>query len=91
MEGVPLDMSIDAIRQAIASISGVRSVHDLHVWTLSSNRAALSAHVVVEDLHRWNQILREVATMLVERFGMEHATLQPERTVQVLRRIPDPK
>ena len=53
MEDVPLHISLAQIGQALAGLSGVMSVHDLHVWTLSSNRVALSAHLVVEDLARW--------------------------------------
>lgn len=90
MEGVPLHLSLEEIGTAIAAVGGVRSVHDLHVWMLSSNRTALSAHVVVDDLGRWDTILREISGMLHERFGIEHVTLQPESTVQAVVPVPAP-
>ena len=46
LEGVPAHISFEQIGQSLAAVDGVRSVHDLHVWTLSSNRVALSAHLV---------------------------------------------
>src|SRR5690606_7248165 len=90
MEGVPLHLSLSEIGTAIAAVEGVRSVHDLHVWTLSSNRTALSAHVLVDDLARWDAILRDVSAMLHERFGIEHVTLQPESIVQAVVPVPAP-
>jgi cobalt-zinc-cadmium efflux system protein len=88
MEGVPFDLSLNEIGAAMAGVAGVRSVHDLHIWTLSSNRTALSAHLVIDDLARWDGILRDVSSMLDERFEIEHVTLQPETTVRTLVRMP---
>lgn len=88
MEGVPLHLSLNEIGAAMAGVSGVRSVHDLHIWTLSSNRTALSAHLVIDDLGQWERVLREVAHMLDERFDIEHVTLQPETLTRTLARIP---
>jgi len=65
----------------------VQSVHDLHVWTLSSDRIALSAHVVIADLALWEEILQTVAQMLDQRYGIAHVTLQPEPAVRKLQRI----
>jgi cobalt-zinc-cadmium efflux system protein len=88
MEGVPLHLSLNDIGAAMAGVSGVRSVHDLHIWTLSSNRTALSAHLVIDDLGQWERVLHDVAHMLDERFHIEHVTLQPEATARTLARIP---
>ena len=77
LEGVPADISVEEIGQLLAGTVGVRSVHDLHIWTLSSNRIALSAHVVVETLESWPAILAESQHRLRHR-GIEHVTLQPE-------------
>ena len=60
---------------------GVRSVHDLHIWTLSSNRIALSAHLVVESLVLWPETLAEARQTLRLR-GIVHVTLQPEPAAQ---------
>lgn len=78
MEGTPLHISYEDVGKAIAAQPGVHSVHDLHIWTLSSNRIALSAHVVVEDLSRWRGVLRSIAQELERRFAITHVTLQPE-------------
>ena len=78
MEGVPSGMSVEAIGGEMARVEGVLSVHDLHVWTLSGSRTALSAHVVVRSLGQWDRTLVELQRRLHERFGIDHVTLQPE-------------
>lgn len=78
MEGVPLHLSLEEIGQALAATPGVRSVHDLHVWTLSANTVALSAHLVVDDLAHWEGVRAAATTVLHDRFAIEHLTLQPE-------------
>ena len=74
----------------MASVTGVASVHDLHIWTLSSNRTVLSAHVVVNDLSGWNGVLDRMLAMLGERYRIEHVTLQPEIAGGRLYRICEP-
>jgi cobalt-zinc-cadmium efflux system protein len=78
MEGVPHGLSVEAIGAEMARVEGVLSVHDLHVWTLSGSRAALSAHVMVKSLKHWDTTLHELQTRLREKFGIDHVTLQPE-------------
>jgi cobalt-zinc-cadmium efflux system protein len=78
MEGVPRGLSVEAIGQEMARVDGVVSVHDLHVWTLSGSRSALSAHVVVRNLQHWDLTLGVLQRCLREKFGIEHVTLQPE-------------
>ena len=87
MEGVPFHLSLPEIGKAMAGVPGVLSVHDLHVWSISSERVALSAHVVLGGMDRWNGVLAGLRTLLKARFGIEHITLQPETadlTVQAL-------
>jgi cobalt-zinc-cadmium efflux system protein len=78
MEGVPRGLSVEAIGAEMASVDGVLSVHDLHVWTLSGSRAALSAHVMVKSLQHWEKVLHDLQRRLHEKFGIDHVTLQPE-------------
>jgi cobalt-zinc-cadmium efflux system protein len=85
MEGVPLQLSLTAIGTDMAAVPGVQSVHDLHVWSLSSQRLALSAHVVLDDLAQWDRILAELRNLLLQRYGIDHVTLQPETTTRVVR------
>jgi cobalt-zinc-cadmium efflux system protein len=84
MEGVPLGLSVEAIGGEMASVDGVVSVHDLHVWLLSGSRTALSAHVVVRSMAHWDRVLAELQARLHDRFGIDHVTLQPESGVRPL-------
>src|SRR5262249_27195424 len=79
MEGVPPSIELAEIGGALARIPGVISVHDLHVWTLTPGKVALSAHVELEELDRWPEMLDASERMLHERFAIDHITLQPER------------
>jgi cobalt-zinc-cadmium efflux system protein len=78
LEGVPPHLDIAEIEQAIRSISGVESVHDLHVWTLTSGRDAMSGHLAVRAGVDTDRIMRDVHETLHQRFGIEHTTLQME-------------
>ena len=87
LEGVPAYLSVDAIGQALAAVPGVSSVHDLHVWTLSSNRIALSAHLLVESFSQWPEVLASARHVLHHQ-GIEHVTLQPESSLRTIRWLP---
>lgn len=78
MEGVPHAVDFARIGSALATVPGVARVHDLHVWTIASNRIALSAHLEIVALEQWPRILRDSREILRERFGIGHVTLQPE-------------
>jgi cobalt-zinc-cadmium efflux system protein len=78
MEGVPPHLNPVEIETAMRSAHGVRAVHDLHVWTLTSGRDALSAHVLVEDLSDAQHVLGDLQALLRQQFGIEHVTLQLE-------------
>jgi len=65
----------------------VRRVHDLHVWTLTSGREAMSAHVVVEPGTPADRILEELHVILHARFGIDHTTLQIETEAPSLLQI----
>jgi cobalt-zinc-cadmium efflux system protein len=84
MEGVPPGLSVERIGAEMASVEGVVSVHDLHVWTLSGSLTALSAHVVVQSMAPWERVLQALQTRLHERFGIDHVTLQPESLAKPL-------
>jgi cobalt-zinc-cadmium efflux system protein len=78
MEAAPADVDVDAAGAAICEEDGVRSVHDLHIWTVTSDFGALAAHVVVaRDCDR-DLVRRRIELLLHERFGIEHTTLQME-------------
>ena len=82
MEGVPLHLDLKEVGDRLASHdASIVSVHDLHIWSLSSGRIALSAHLVLRDLSRWDSLLRDIEQMLQQQFGIDHTTLQPESMV----------
>ena len=78
LEGAPSHINAAAVEQAIGAVAGVRAVHDLHIWTITSDRHAVTAHVVVNDAGESYRILREVREMLAERFALAHSTIQIE-------------
>jgi len=77
MEGVPPHLSYDAVGKALASLPGVSGVHDLHVWRMSAERVALSAHLTLVDGESWPRSLASAQKMLARDFGIDHVTLQP--------------
>lgn len=83
LEGVPAHLSTERIGQALASVPGVSSVHDLHIWTLSSDRVALSAHLVVGSFEQWPEVLA-AARDAMQAAGITHVTLQPETNVHAI-------
>ncbi|WP_150298800.1 cation diffusion facilitator family transporter [Pseudomonas profundi] len=78
MEGVPQGINSREVGQALAEVDGVIAVHDLHIWSLSSTSHALAAHVDLEVMTEWQAVLPQMQTLLSERFGIQHSTLQPE-------------
>jgi cobalt-zinc-cadmium efflux system protein len=78
MEGVPPHLDLGEIEAAMLGAHGVRAVHDLHVWTLTSGKEAMSAHVLVEDLADGQHVLGDLQQLLRDRFGIEHVTIQLE-------------
>lgn len=78
MEGVPAAVDLGEIGRGLAGLPGVSVVHDLHVWSIGTDRVALSAHLEIERLDDWAAILRAAQALLKKRFGVDHVTLQPE-------------
>lgn len=77
MEGVPAHLSYDEIGRALTRLPGVAAVHDLHVWHMTSDRPALSAHLLIRDPRKWPETLAAAQRVLADRFGIDHVTLQP--------------
>ena len=82
MEGVPAHLDYDEIGHALLGIDGVSGVHDLHVWHMGADEAALSAHVALDSGSRWPIVLDQARRMLDSRFHIDHVTLQPSWPVQ---------
>ena len=78
LEGVPSNIDLEEVGRAMAgSAAGVRSVHDLHIWAVSSNHVMLSAHVIIDDLSQWPSIHKGMERLLHDRYEITHVTLQP--------------
>jgi len=79
LEAVPPHISLDAVRAAIRAVPGVASVHDLHVWTVTSGMVAMSAHVVSPDPAQHQESLERICAAMAP-FGIGHVTVQIEGT-----------
>ena len=90
MEGAPFALAPEEVGRALAAVPGVASIHDLHIWSVASEQVMLSAHLVVRDLRQWETVLDACHALLVERFGIQHATLQPEPETRIVRWVGKP-
>ena len=78
MEAAPAGVDVDRVGASVCEVDGVRSVHDLHVWTVTAGFGALSAHVVVARGAERDPIRQQLELLLRESYGIEHTTLQME-------------
>jgi cobalt-zinc-cadmium efflux system protein len=78
LEGTPAHINLAAVEDVILQTDGVEDVHDLHVWTITSGREALSAHVIHAESISQVEILKELRAKLSDRFGVDHLTIQLE-------------
>jgi cobalt-zinc-cadmium efflux system protein len=81
LETTPAGIDPTAVSAAMAEVEGITSVHDLHIWTVTSGLIALSAHVDVDGAQPWYETLLALTELLRERFGIAHVTLQPEDSI----------
>ena len=78
LEGTPSHINTAAVEAAMRTVEGVRDIHDLHIWTITSNRHSITAHVIIAEGSNSYQILRELRELLSEKFKLTHSTLQME-------------
>lgn len=79
MQGVPSGIDLDAVRGTLESSASVAAVHDLHLWALGSRQPVMTAHVVLAaDAPPADEVRQSLVSVLHERFGIDHATLQME-------------
>jgi cobalt-zinc-cadmium efflux system protein len=81
LEGTPRGIDAEEVRSALASDPSVEAVHHLHLWSLASDEPSLSAHVVIRGeitLHEAQHHGTALKAMLLERFGIDHSTLELE-------------
>ncbi len=96
LEGTPAGLDADEVGRAIGEHALVRDVHDLHVWSINSGFAALSAHVLCDPGANCHAVRRDLERMLLARFGLSHTTLQvdhvarPQRPLELRARVGSP-
>ena len=79
LEATPSHISLGAVRTQLQAIPGIESVHDLHVWTVNSGVIAMSAHAIVREASRHQHVLEHIHDAM-QLFGIQHVTIQLERT-----------
>ena len=80
LAGVPAGIDVDVVEAELAELGGVETVHDLHIWPLSTTETALTAHLVAPHIASTDELLEAARRMLHDRFRIEHCTIQVERT-----------
>lgn len=78
MEGVPSNIDYEEVKNAILQVKGVTGIFDLHIWTITSGMDALSAHVVILDQAKSQIILKEIESILENKFKIIRSTIQLE-------------
>jgi cobalt-zinc-cadmium efflux system protein len=85
MESAPEGIDVQEVGTAMCAVPGVREVHDLHVWTVTSGFPALAAHIRSDPSDSADEVRERIEAVLHERFGLDHTTLQvvPEPLLQL--------
>ncbi len=78
IEGTPLHISYEEIKKSILNVKGVTGIFDIHIWTITSGIYAFSAHVVILDIKKSQSIIKEITSILENKFGIKHSTIQLE-------------
>ena len=77
LEAAPAQINVESIRETLLEVPNVIDVYDLHVWSIASNKIALSVHIITEFLDNKN-ILCTISNVLKEKFDIHHSTIQIE-------------
>ena len=83
VQAAPAGLDVEALHDDLAAIPRVVDVHDLHVWTLTSEMDVMSAHLVVADDADAHGVLDTARDLLRDRYGIGHTTLQVEPATHV--------
>jgi len=80
LHAVPREIDAEAINTYLSNLPGVEAVHDVHVWAMSTTQIAMTAHLIRPEVGNDDMLLAQIRTELHDRFGIEHVTLQIERS-----------
>ena len=82
MDAVPKGIDLKEVGKYLKGIDGVEEVHDLHIWAMSTTETALTAHLVIPNVAKDDFFLKKICGELHHRFGIEHSTIQIEKSAQ---------
>lgn len=82
MDAVPRNIIFEEVKKYLSSLEGVKEVHDLHIWAMSTTETALTVHLVIPGKQEDDKFLSKVCEQLNQKFGIEHSTIQIEKKVQ---------
>lgn len=82
MDAVPKDINLEEVKKYLNSLKGVQEVHDLHIWAMSTTENALTVHLVIPDENKDDNFLKKVCKGLHDEYGIEHTTIQIEKSAQ---------
>ena len=82
MDAVPQNINFTEVQEYLESLEGVKEVHDLHIWAMSTTETALTAHLVMPGEQKEERFLEKVCTQLYDKFNIEHSTIQIEKNPQ---------
>jgi cobalt-zinc-cadmium efflux system protein len=78
LESVPKEIDLDKVQKDIEKISGVKNVHHIHAWTLTSNKNIFSSHVIIKNMKESEEILKKIKKILNEKYKFYFSTIQIE-------------
>lgn len=78
LEGTPPTVNFDEVTEALRTIDGVKDIHDLHIWTITSGRDSLTCHLLIEADRNPKVILQEAIAIIKDKFQISHTTIQIE-------------
>ena len=80
MEGTPITIDQKKVKEVLLSIEGVKDIHDLHIWTITSGLDSLTCHVLIKDGVDEQDILQQAIKQIETNFGITHTTIQVEKS-----------
>ena len=80
LDAVPKNIDVDKVRSYLKELDGVEDVHDLHIWAMSTTEVALTVHLIKPVKENNDQFIEKIHKELYNKFAIEHATIQIERT-----------
>lgn len=80
MEGTPITIDQQEVKQTLEAIEGVINVHDFHVWTITSGLDLLTCHLLIEDNQDEQRILQQAIQQIEKQFKIMHTTIQIEKS-----------